>query len=784
MRDIIDTIRVYAEGAPSVDLTNANSVEYFRDYVTGYVESNRNERLDELLDQLNEKLVEQKGETATRALWDSLPNVFVTLDREQRVKEHDAEWVLGKYREEPATDEADDKNAEDVAKWVETFHVREARAIMASIPDYHNTPPPKTVHGVSGLLRDIFGSRLVLWETLSDVIQYNVRSLAERIDEPELEREGVVQDVKHLLASHGIHRPVLVGSEPIDVKRFIQEFRDIHPTNDAGVLRSVATLAYLFDTKKADDPMNETQRNALERLRQLIKEDDTIKRPFPLRDREGGTHFQRYIRDEYEQDLSQELSEGLFEYATTTHEADPVMSIELRGAVERLRGDLGRYEGSHFSIPSNPAKLPAVLRDIQGHGAYLSMHSVQVSARGVYDQLLSEAANDLRKVFQELGLNYHIDLPDCKKLFASMDRYSGTPNPKVMIARERLEDVLAVYKKPATTGETYTTEAFASIFDKRKPKPVTEEKSMNNNLSIGDAFEATIANLINGEATQDLIRKVVAETVSGIAPTPIEVTYNEHASTVELAHEKLPTVLTRMKAVRNIMLTGPAGCGKTFLAKQVADGCGLPFATVSCSADMSSSTLLGWLLPVNSATFEYVESDFIRLYENGGVFLLDEMDAADPSILLVINQALANGRLSVPQRRGNTEVVRHKDFVCIAACNTFGRGANVMYAGRERLDEATLDRFRLGLIEMDYDADLETRLVASEVLTWGREVREKIEKAQLRRIMSTRFLLDASALYREAGATIKEIEAIFFTGWKEDERVSVAVESRRPSEWF
>lgn len=790
MKDIIDNIRVYLEDAPSVDLSSPDSLEYFRDYVELFAEDKNEDRLNELLDQLNAGIIAKKGKIATRALYELLPDVFVTLDPESKVQEHDAEWVLGKYREAYPTDEVIHQQARDVEKWVNTFHERAAREIIEAIPEYKAKGHTMTV---SGLLRSIFGSELVLWEELAGTIQYNVRELARRIDEPELECEGVVRDVKHLMASHAIRRPVLEGMEPIDVKRFIQEFRELRPTENTGVLRIIATLAYLYDDKKGDEPMNQVQAKALKELRERVCAPE-IPLDFPLSNRAEATAFQRYIRDDHDEDLSQELSAALFEYATTGYEVDPLMSIELQGAVERLRGDIERYEGSPFNIPSNPLTLPDVLRDLRQHGSYKCLHSVQVSARMVYTQLLSEAARDLQKTFDRIGLRYVIDTDnDCKGLFKAMDKYTGTPNRDVVELRKRLEQIINVYHDEAVaipdkprrrTGETYTTttEAYASIFN--KPKPVTEEKPMNENLSIGAAFEATLHNLVNGESTQDFIRKVVAETVSEIAPTPIEVTYNGNSNVLDLAHAKLETVLTRMKAVRNIMLTGPAGCGKTFLAKQVADGCGLPFATVSCSADMSSSTLLGWLLPVNSATFEYVESDFIRLYENGGVFLLDEMDAADPSILLVINQALANGRLSVPQRRGNTEVIRHKDFVCIAACNTFGRGANVMYAGRERLDEATLDRFRLGLIEMDYDADLEVRLVASEVLTWGRQVREKIEKAQLRRILSTRFLLDASALYHEAGATINEIENIYFTGWKEDERVSVAVENRRPSEWF
>jgi cobaltochelatase CobS len=38
--------------------------------------------------------------------------------------------------------------------------------------------------------------------------------------------------------------------------------------------------------------------------------------------------------------------------------------------------------------------------------------------------------------------------------------------------------------------------------------------------------------------------------------------------------------------------------------------------------------------------------------------------------------------------------------------NTFGTGADRQYVGRNQLDESTLDRFRIGQIERDYDSEI------------------------------------------------------------------------------
>ncbi|HEY4084429.1 MAG TPA: hypothetical protein VGM43_00765 [Bryobacteraceae bacterium] len=46
----------------------------------------------------------------------------------------------------------------------------------------------------------------------------------------------------------------------------------------------------------------------------------------------------------------------------------------------------------------------------------------------------------------------------------------------------------------------------------------------------------------------------------------------------------------------------------------------------------------------------------------------------------------------------------------MAAANTYATGSNIAYAGRGRLDESTLDRFRAGAIEVGYDETLAKNL--------------------------------------------------------------------------
>ena len=242
------------------------------------------------------------------------------------------------------------------------------------------------------------------------------------------------------------------------------------------------------------------------------------------------------------------------------------------------------------------------------------------------------------------------------------------------------------------------------------------------------------------------------------------------------AYFKKMTVLAGLR--KNILLVGPAGCGKTTVAHLLATALELPFSSISCSAGMSEGQLLGRLLPIGEAgRFEYVASEFVKAYENGGVFLIDELDASDENTLIILNQALANGGFYLPSRTENPYCKRHADFICIAAANTFGHGADMVYAGRNKLDGATLDRFRAGMIVVDYDRAYEAQRCNKEVLAWGLELRAEIDGKRLRRIASTRVLADFSDMIA-AGLTMQDCKQAYFSDWSKDELAKISLHLR------
>lgn len=255
------------------------------------------------------------------------------------------------------------------------------------------------------------------------------------------------------------------------------------------------------------------------------------------------------------------------------------------------------------------------------------------------------------------------------------------------------------------------------------------------------------------------------------APTFNKGIKKKKKTTKDILPEWFPHMVNLATIRQNILMVGPSGCGKTYIANKLAEKLGLPFGAQSCSAGMSESQLAGYLLPVgDSGRFEYIASTFVDMYENGGVFLFDEIDAADENTMVFINAALANGSFYLPQRFDNREIKRHPDFIAIAAANTFGHGESVVYSGRNQLDGATLDRFRAGMILCEYSPVVEKALGDEQIVRWARRVRQLINRQGLNRIMSTRVILDFTRQKEELGYGMEEFVNSYFADWAEDEK--------------
>lgn len=222
----------------------------------------------------------------------------------------------------------------------------------------------------------------------------------------------------------------------------------------------------------------------------------------------------------------------------------------------------------------------------------------------------------------------------------------------------------------------------------------------------------------------------------------------------EMPHEKLNDVLTFLTLFKQTMIVGPTGSGKSTLAKQAANAFKLRFGTFSCNMEASKSELVGFA-NLNG----YITPQFLDFYENGGVFLIDEYDAMSANIAVVLNAAFdRTGQLSVPNRMEKPIAVKHPDFYCILAGNTWGSGS-VEFQGREMQDMAFLDRFKLCRVFIDYDAVIE-KGIAGEHHTWFKNIRAFFSNYVDSEQFSTRSMYDGSMLLANNFGKRKVLEMI------------------------
>jgi len=225
-------------------------------------------------------------------------------------------------------------------------------------------------------------------------------------------------------------------------------------------------------------------------------------------------------------------------------------------------------------------------------------------------------------------------------------------------------------------------------------------------------------------------------------------------------------VYKQAKCRVHTLLVGPRGCGKTVTGELLAKALGLPLYTVSLSAGVSEGVLQGWLHPSKAGLlFEYNRSRFVRAYTEGGVVLLDELDAGDSNMLMILSAALANGRWEIPLRGEDAEpLVKHPDFICIAAANTQLHGADRVYVGRNQLDGATIDRFAMGRVTVDYDEQMERQAYDAETVLFGQRLRARCRAQKgWTRDVSTRNIADSCKLQQEL--TLTESWFGFFEDW-------------------
>jgi MoxR-like ATPase len=228
-----------------------------------------------------------------------------------------------------------------------------------------------------------------------------------------------------------------------------------------------------------------------------------------------------------------------------------------------------------------------------------------------------------------------------------------------------------------------------------------------------------------------------------------------------------------------VYLPGPPGTGKSHAAEQAATMLGWNFASLSLGPTTPESRLWGGM----DAHGNFHEPPFIKLArhaqdnpDSGSVYCLDELDNGNSGVIATLNSAMANGWFTAP----NGDVISMgRNFVIIGAANTYGTGPTAEFAGRNKLDAATLDRF----VYLPWDTDLgvETALtktiletaVAKAWLEVWRTCRKNAKDNGLKVFVTMRGCLNGAKLISAGFSPQEALEVVLLNKLPDDQRRKV-----------
>lgn len=328
----------------------------------------------------------------------------------------------------------------------------------------------------------------------------------------------------------------------------------------------------------------------------------------------------------------------------------------------------------------------AIMSDEYGNfSAYVNGKHYSVSS---FRPLLGngrQLREDSQRVIREM-------LPTARSRYAEMEEHET----------QRLADIKAAAMELARKEVTPQPKSFAEVLEESFIKTLTEKSAEDMVKQMYPTVE-----------------KMLVEKF-GLLPQihEIRIPGNEKREIKGVVHKDFDIILSMVSDNESLYLCGPAGTGKSYLAKQVADALGLEYwYTASVVDDIQ---LKGFI----DANGRYHETQFYNAFTKGGIFLLDELDASIPETLVLLNNALANGYFDFPTGR----TTAHPDFHAMAAGNTFGTGADSTYTGRYVLDAASMDRF--GLIRVDYDRRIEEAMADGDdaLVDFANDFRKSVER--------------------------------------------------------
>jgi gas vesicle protein GvpN len=231
-------------------------------------------------------------------------------------------------------------------------------------------------------------------------------------------------------------------------------------------------------------------------------------------------------------------------------------------------------------------------------------------------------------------------------------------------------------------------------------------------------------------------------------PEPSPETIEERYLVPEVEHfvetEQVKRIKDKVKLWLNagypVHIIGPTGCGKSTLARRVAEELGKPTVWVNGDETMTTADLVGGYSKVETAGVRdrfkdvmragWVDNPLTIACKFGCIFVYNDFSRAKPDANNVLLSVFQEGILELPTRFGEERYIKvNPEFRAILTSNS------VDYAGVHRPQDALLDRM-VGVYMDFYDFDTEVKIVrehsglsvdeARQIVGIVRKLREKL----------------------------------------------------------
>jgi len=224
---------------------------------------------------------------------------------------------------------------------------------------------------------------------------------------------------------------------------------------------------------------------------------------------------------------------------------------------------------------------------------------------------------------------------------------------------------------------------------------------------------------------------------------------------------------------KNIMMTGPAGCGKTMAAKSLVNALDRPEFYFNLGATQDPrSTLIGNTHFNKEEGTVFAESEFVRAIQTpNAVILLDELSRAHPEAWNILMSVLDQGQryLRIDEAQ-DSKTVNVAKGVCFIATANIGNE----YTSTRVIDRAMMDRFTI--IEMtmataDQERELLSKLYPNLAKTTISDIAEIVgatriematENPRLSTAISTRASVELTSLVYDGFSVSEAAEVIIY----------------------